>query len=180
MTDIEASISFPARIVVTGDTHFRNTSVTIPPKLEHELRSATLSIHTGDFCTFESKQVLERFGPILAVRGNNEDSELNRTLPDRVRISIGEQVLLLTHGHRETGRSARDAVFRTYAGKFDLVIFGHSHQPLWEEDSGTWFLNPGSPTQKRREPAFSFAVIDIDSDGHFDVQHVYFETKNEQ
>jgi uncharacterized protein len=175
--EVEVSLTLPSRIVVTGDTHFRRAGVQLPRQLRDELMVANLIIHTGDFCTLESKRAFESFGELLAVRGNNEDPDVESSLPDRLRAPFGERTMIVTHGHCEIGRSAKDAVRRAYAGKADLVIFGHSHQPCWEEVDGTWFLNPGSPTQRRREPQFAFAVLEIAPDGKFDARHVYFEKR---
>jgi uncharacterized protein len=178
VNEIETTLKLPLRIVVTGDTHFRRSGVQLPHRLRDTLSTADLIIHTGDFCSHESLRMFESFGPFLAVRGNNEEPDLDLLLPDRIRASYTQGTLIVTHGHREIGRSAKDAVQRTYAGGADIVIFGHSHQPCWEEVDGSWFLNPGSPTQRRREPCFSFAILQIAADGAFEAEHVYFEKRN--
>jgi uncharacterized protein len=173
--DQEVTLNAPVRMLVTGDSHFRSGPVCLPVTLKQRLSLADIVVHTGDFCTVASLTAFESYGDVLGVRGNNEDSRLNSELPDRFQVKIGPLAMLVTHGHLERGRSARDAVHRQYSGDFDIVVFGHSHQPVWEEVNGTWFLNPGSATAKRREPRFSFAMIEFTADSTFEVSFVYFD-----
>ncbi len=165
----------PVRIVVTGDTHFSPRRNSLPDVLTEAMTASDLTIHCGDFCTRACQSMFEAHGPVLAVSGNNDEAELADVLPNRLRIEAGDVRLIVTHGHRERGSSARHAVQRSYVGQADIVIFGHSHQPIWEEVDDTWFLNPGSPTMKRREPRFSFATLEIDRDGAFNAFFTYFD-----
>jgi predicted phosphodiesterase len=42
------------------------------------------------------------------------------------------------------------------------VVFGHSHAPVDEVGlDGQRLFNPGSPTQRRRQPHPSFGVLDL-------------------
>lgn len=138
------------------------------------MQDADLTIHTGDFCSNDVLALFEAHGPVLAARGNNDDPDLQAAIPEKLELRAIETRFLVTHGHRESGSSAKVAVQRAYAGRVNLVIFGHSHRPCWEEVEGTWFLNPGSPTMKRREPQFSFATLDVNQDGTFNVLFTYF------
>lgn len=167
--------TLPLRLVVTGDTHFRSGNARIPEILVEQIGSADAIIHTGDFCNSDGYRSFADLGELIAVRGNNEASDLSSLLPPQVSLDAGSYSICVTHGHLERGRSAKDAVVRAYAGRHDIVIFGHSHQPYWEEVQGTWFLNPGSPTMKRREPQFSFAVLEIPEDDPFRVSFFYFD-----
>ncbi len=42
-----------------------------------------------------------------------------------------------------------------------LVIFGHSHIPLDHEEDGQRIFNPGSPTDRRRQPRGTMGLLDI-------------------
>ena len=165
----------PARLLVTGDTHLGARRNWLPAELDFALSTAELIVHTGDFSTLDAYQLFQGYGELVAVAGNNDDPQFAATLPDRVTLEAGGRTIAIVHGHLERGPSAKAAVVREFAGRVDLVIFGHSHQPEWEEVQGTWFLNPGSPTMKRRAPHFSFATIEIDRDGEFAARHVYFD-----
>jgi uncharacterized protein len=159
----QRSIGTPERVLVTGDTHLTPGRDVLPGSLLEAADRCDLTVHTGDVCTVEALQRLKALGPVLAVCGNNEAPALGSQLPDAVEFHFGEFRCLVTHGHLEPGSGASGSVRRAYAGKYDLVIYGHSHMPEWKEDSGTWFLNPGSPTQRRRAPVKTFAELRIDS-----------------
>jgi uncharacterized protein len=173
--DRSVVLDLPLRILVTGDTHLGARRTWLPDPLLQCASAADMIVHTGDFCTRAAKELFEWHGPVLAVRGNNDDAALMTALPDRLFVTAGERRVLITHGHLERGTSARNAVQKTYGGELDLVIYGHSHQPCWEEVRGSWFLNPGSPTMRRREPRFSFAVLEFDRTGEFSVSITHFD-----
>jgi uncharacterized protein len=176
MTSLEqfATVPTPFRAMVTGDTHTRNERPALPEELLRAIRSSDLTIHTGDFCGAPALRVFAAPGPLFAVAGNNDEPELQDRLPLLVRLQAGNRSILLTHGHLERGSGAKRAVIAAYAGIEDIVIFGHSHQPCWEEVDGTWFLNPGSPTMKRREPEYSFAMLEIDDEENARVSFTTF------
>ncbi|TVR72513.1 MAG: metallophosphoesterase [Sphaerobacteraceae bacterium] len=165
----QRSIDLPCRILVTGDTHLTGGRTELPDALVSAAARSDLTIHTGDLCTVAAHDLFEAHGPILAVRGNNEELKLDERLPDAIELRFGDRRGIITHGHLEAGSSASNSVRRAYAARFDMVIYGHSHMPEWEEVDGTWFLNPGSPTQRRRAPSRSFAELTIDSSGAVEV-----------
>jgi hypothetical protein len=68
---------------------------------------------------------------------------------------------VLIHGHQ--GRTAR-TVARTFAGKVDCVVYGHSHIPMIEEAAGTTMFNPGSPTDRRWRPHFGIGLIHVSAE----------------
>jgi uncharacterized protein len=174
MVEEPVHLDVPSRALVTGDTHVRSGRPVLPQQLLSELEKTDLIIHTGDFCDLQTYRQLAMHCPVFAVAGNNEDMDLAAELPERCRICLGSRGVLVTHGHQERGSSAKKAVQSAYAGNEDLVIFGHSHQPCWEEVDGTWFLNPGSPTMRRREPEFSFAVLEVDTSHCLNVSFMTF------
>ncbi|HKG18673.1 MAG TPA: metallophosphoesterase family protein, partial [Candidatus Limnocylindrales bacterium] len=71
----------------------------------------------------------------------------------------------LTHGDLGTGGTTPQRAAATFApDEVDIVLFGHSHIPLVQRlADGRWLMNPGSPTDKRRQPRYSWGVIDIES-----------------
>jgi putative phosphoesterase len=79
-------------------------------------------------------------------------------------VEIGGVRIGLTHGHLGRGRTTPERARSLFASEpVDVVVFGHSHQPVWVPRSslGPAMLNPGSPTDRRREPAWSFGVLEI-------------------
>lgn len=167
-------MSLPLRIAVIGDTHLGRRRDWLPVELLDGLSSSDLILHTGDISTREALELFQAIKPVHAVRGNN-DVELADELPASLTFMAGDTKIVLTHGHLEPGPTAKESVIRAYAGKADLVIFGHSHRTFDEEVNGTRFLNPGSPTMKRWEPQFSYALLDFESNGAFQRRIVYFD-----
>jgi uncharacterized protein len=165
----------PARFLVTGDTHRDVRRTRLPREVLEAARSVEYIIHTGDFCDRETFETFSSLAPTLAVAGNNDHPELATDLPQFLTVTIGGLRIVVTHGWFERGPSARAAVHNAYAGRSDIVVYGHSHRPEWELQGETWFLNPGSPTMKRREPRHSFANLFVTSSGAFDAEIVYFD-----
>jgi putative phosphoesterase len=103
---------------------------------------------------------LAGYAPTHAVRGNLDPPESG--LPETLELELaGVRVALIHDSGRKDGRHRRMA--RRFP-EARVVVFGHSHIPLLEDGSGLMLLNPGSPTDKRRQPDYTFAELEI-SDG---------------
>ena len=109
-------------------------------------------MHAGDWVSASVLDELEVLGPVLGVWGNNDGDDLRSRLPEVARAEIdGVRVAVVHETGAATGRERRmDAAFPDA----DLLVFGHSHIP-WDTvtPGGLRLLNPGSPTDRRRQPA---------------------------
>jgi putative phosphoesterase len=162
MTETRVSVEAPALLGVLADTH-------ITPNgrwrgFEHVLdllRRARVDriLHAGDVGDPEVLDDLKDIAAVIAVRGNADPRELIEALPDRVRIAVGDRVLLLMHGHR--GKTARSAAKAAAEPGVDLIVFGHSHKPLIEQEGETILFNPGSPTERRWNPHFGLGLVRV-------------------
>jgi putative phosphoesterase len=153
------------RVVLVGDTHLPRFGRRLPRPLEDGLRDADLILHVGDITEPFVLDLLSEYAPTHAVAGNNDSVELLERLGTSRIVEVEDLRLGMTHGHLGPGRTTPERAFRTFAGAdppVDAVCFGHSHQPLVERRAGIWLLNPGSPTDRRRQPTFSFLRLDID------------------
>ena len=101
---------------------------------------------------------LEAIGPpVAAVRGNVDDAELWRTLPEERLVEIGgARIAMLHDAGQAAGRLER--MRRRFGDRADALVFGHSHLPLHEGDEHFQIFNPGSPTDRRRAPAHTMGV----------------------
>lgn len=156
-------------IGVVSDTHLPRFGRQLPPPLVAGLRAARVSLilHAGDHTSATVVEELQEIAPVIAVAGNNDPPELAARLGDRRLVEIDGSRIGLTHGHLGRGRTtAERAVSGFVADGVDVVVFGHSHQPLWTPpaDGRPGLLNPGSPTDRRREPACSYALLEIAPD----------------
>ncbi|MEA2828442.1 MAG: uncharacterized protein QOG43_2881, partial [Actinomycetota bacterium] len=103
---------------------------------------------------------LSRFAPVHAVLGNN-DIELAGVLPHALELDLDGVKVAMVH---DSGASAsRARRLRRMFPDADVVVFGHSHIPLLEPGlDDQLLLNPGSPTERRRQPVHTLATFDID------------------
>lgn len=100
---------------------------------------------------------LERFAPVTAVQGNMDDGDLRRRLPMRTSAELeGIRIGLVHDGGPAHGRHER---LRELFPDCDVIAYGHSHMPEARRDAEGWIVNPGSPTERRRAPEHTMAVI---------------------
>ncbi len=138
---------------VISDTHTRP----LPEICIERLREVDLILHAGDFADVESLGAIEAIGPPLrAVHGNIDSAAVVRRLPRELLVDAGGVTVALLH---DAGPSARRlARMRKRFPKADAVVFGHSHIPLHEEEDGFQIFNPGSPTDRRRQPMHTMGI----------------------
>jgi len=146
------------KIGVVSDTH----SLALPRQLTEDLKKVDLIIHAGDFCSLKDVEAFRKIKELKAVFGNMDDGEVRKKFPES-QIIVCEGVRIgLTHGHGAP-KQVMDAAKDTFKDEeVDIVIFGHSHQPLNKKEGDVLFFNPGSPNDNVNAPYFSYGVIEID------------------
>jgi uncharacterized protein len=149
------------KVVVLADTHAPRRWRSCPPRVAAHLRGADLILHAGDVCTADLLDELAAYAPVHAVRGNNDDPDVAAWgAPGILELDVGGVRLAMIH---DSGpRSGRPARLRGRFPDADLVIFGHSHIPVDHTANGQRIFNPGSPTDRRRQPHGTIGVLDID------------------
>lgn len=121
------------------------------------LREADLILHTGDVTAREALVELEAFGPVRAVHGNVDEPALRDLLPERLVVEAeGLRIGLVHDAGGSVGRHGR---LRSLFPDCDVVAHGHTHSPEVALADGKWVLNPGSPTERRRAPAWTMIVL---------------------
>jgi putative phosphoesterase len=153
-------------LAVISDTHLPRGSRSLPEECVARLRAADLILHAGDFITAGVLSDLRALGPrVEGVQGNVDDYELRAQLPTaRLVVADGARIAMLHDAGPADGRLAR---LRSRFPDTDAVVFGHSHIPLHERDEATGFqiFNPGSPTDRRRQPSHTMGEARIGEDG---------------
>ena len=153
-------------IAVISDTHLPRGNRTLPPACVEHLRAADLILHAGDFVTADVLAHLRTIGPpVEAVHGNVDDEVLRRMLPSARMVKVaGARIAMLHNAGAADGRLAR--MQRRFPDAH-AVVFGHSHIPLHERDRATGFqiFNPGSPTDRRRQPTHTMGEASVSEDG---------------
>ena len=131
----------------------------MPTQVAAHLRGADLILHAGDVCTADVLDELAAYAPVHAVRGNNDGPDVAAWgAPDTLDLDLGLRVAMIHDSGPATGRPAR---LRRRFPAADLVIFGHSHIPLDHTEHGQRIFNPGSPTDRRRQPQGTLGLLDV-------------------
>jgi hypothetical protein len=115
-------------------------------------------LHVGDFTAASVLQDLRKLAPVEAVHGNMDEPDLRELLPERAVVEVaGLEIGLVHDAGPAQGRHER------LVGWFpacDLIAYGHSHRPERVQVGEAWIVNPGSPTERRRAPARTMAVLE--------------------
>ena len=156
------------QVVLMSDTHVPGRARDLPADLWDAVERADLVIHAGDWVDVALLDALEAASTrLLACWGNNDGGALRARLPEVARATVdGVRIAVVHETGPATGRERRCAA--AYPD-VDLLCFGHSHIP-WDTtaDTGLRLLNPGSPTDRRRQPhgtyvTFTLAAGEIDA-----------------
>ncbi|MGH3153692.1 MAG: metallophosphoesterase family protein [Streptosporangiaceae bacterium] len=148
------------RVIVLSDTHAPRRWRSCPPRVAEQLRGADLILHAGDVCIAPVLAELAQYAPVTAVLGNNDGRDVaDWGAAETAALTLdGLRVAMLHDSGPAAGRLAR---MRRRFRAADLVVFGHSHIPLDESGYGLRIFNPGSPTDRRRQPHGTLGVLRI-------------------
>jgi hypothetical protein len=150
------------RLAIISDTHLPRGARALPAGCVARLRAADVIVHAGDFVVRSVLDEIEALGPpVVAVHGNQDDGELRELLPAERTIEAGGARIGLIHDAGPArGRLER---MRRRFPDCDAVMFGHSHIPLHEQaPDGFQIFNPGSPTDRRRQPEHTMGLAAVD------------------
>ncbi len=148
------------RVVVLSDTHAPRRWKYCPPRVAACLRGADLILHAGDVCTASVLDELAQYAPVTAVIGNNDGPDVAAWgATETAGLAVqGLRIAMLHDSGPAPGRLAR---MRARFAEADLVVFGHSHIPVNIADDGFRIFNPGSPTDRRRQPHGTLGVLRV-------------------
>ncbi len=149
------------RLLLLADTHLPVRARDLPREVWAQVEAADLVVHAGDWVSVDLLDRLEqRSQRLLACWGNNDGPELRARLPEVARATLeGVRVAVV---HETGGRDGREARADRAHPDTDLLVFGHSHIP-WDTTTpgGLRLLNPGSPTDRRRQPTCTFMTVGL-------------------
>jgi uncharacterized protein len=149
------------RLLLLADTHIPNRARDLPGPVWDEVLRADVVIHAGDWVEVDVLDALEaKASRLVACRGNNDGPALRSRLPERADVTLEGLRFSVVH---ETGAaSGREARMSQCYPDTDVLVFGHSHIP-WDTTtaSGLRLLNPGSPTDRRRQPFCTYMTAAV-------------------
>jgi len=163
------------RLLLLADTHLPKRARALSPDVWDAVESADLVVHAGDWVDIALLDELQaRAARLLAVWGNNDGDRLRARLPEVARETVdGIRIAVVHETGPATGREARcEAAYPDT----DLLVFGHSHIP-WDTvtPNGLRLLNPGSPTDRRRQPVCTMMTAVADAGELRDVTTIAVE-----
>jgi len=152
------------RLLLIADTHVPRRARDLPDAVWSEVERADVVVHAGDWTELALLDRLEarlRAGQrLVGVVGNNDGPELQARLPEVARVDLDGLRLAVVH---ETGAATgRERRCDQQFPDTDVLVFGHSHIP-WDTttDQGMRLLNPGSPTDRRRQPDHTYLTASV-------------------
>ena len=158
------------RLLLIADTHVPKRARELPEQVWDEVHRADVVVHAGDWVDVALLDELEqRSRRLVGVYGNNDHGELRQRLPEVAHVEVGGVRLAVVH---ETGPAkGREQRCAAEYGDPDVLVFGHSHIP-WDTtaDTGLRLLNPGSPTDRRRQPHCTYMTAVAEAGGLRDVE----------
>lgn len=152
------------RLLLIADTHVPTRARDLPAQLWAQVDEADVVVHAGDWVTIDLLDELEhRAARLIACWGNNDGPALRARLPERADATLAGVRFTVVH---ETGAAAgREARMSRLYPDTQVLVFGHSHIP-WDTTThtGLRLLNPGSPTDRRRQPFCSYMTARLDGE----------------
>jgi len=150
------------RLLLLADTHVPRRARDLPAEVWRAVEEADVVVHAGDWVDVGLLDELEaRATRLVACWGNNDHGELRERLPEVARLEVDGVRLGVVH---ETGQAkGREERMQATYDDLDVLVFGHSHIP-WDTvaPSGLRLLNPGSPTDRRRQPHCTYMTATIE------------------
>ena len=164
-----------------SDTHLPRFGRALPRALVDgfEARGVDHVLHAGDWTDPMAVALLEALVPVDGVAGNNDGPELHERFGTHATLQLDGARIGLTHGHLGAGRTTPERAAGAFEGRpLDAIVFGHSHIPLVQRiAAGTWLANPGSPTDKRRQPDYTWGVMTIEHGAVSEIEIMRFRER---
>lgn len=157
------------KLLLIADTHLPKRARDLPAEVWSAVDDADVVIHAGDWVNLAAfEQLSQRSRRLVACWGNNDGEELRALMPERADVVLGGVRFSVVH---ETGAATgRERRMAAAYPETDVLVFGHSHIP-WDTvaDNGLRLLNPGSPTDRRRQPFCTYMTATAEGGALTDV-----------
>lgn len=154
-----STINEPLRVALVSDTHNL-----VRPELLAFVAGCDAIVHAGDICEQAVLDTLSAVAPLTVVRGNNDQGAWAEALPLLTTLEVGGVRLAVVH-------ELRDLRIDLAAQRVAVVVSGHSHKPARETREGVIYVNPGSAGPRRFKLPISAAMLTIQPNGEFDIEH---------
>ncbi|MDV8020414.1 metallophosphoesterase [Rhodococcus sp. IEGM 1330] len=158
------------KLLLIADTHIPQRARDLPAEVWSAVYDADVVIHAGDWVNQAAfEELSQRSRRLVACWGNNDGEELRALMPERADVELGGVRFTVIH---ETGAATgRERRMAAAYPETEVLVFGHSHIP-WDTvaDNGLRLLNPGSPTDRRRQPFCTYMTVTAEDGALTDVK----------
>ncbi|WP_192701830.1 metallophosphoesterase family protein [Paenibacillus sp. OAS669] len=151
------------RIGVISDMHMFRRAKQLPQALLEGLHGVDLILHAGDWVDPGVVRLFEAIAPTDGVAGNNDGADIIERFGRQKVLNLSGWRIGLVHGDGGRKSTLEQAIDAFRDMRVDVILFGHSHIPYQGMHDGTLLLNPGSPTDKRRQPQYSYGIMELGS-----------------
>jgi len=150
------------RVLVVSDTHVPVLARKLPDQLLEEAQACSAILHAGDLVSSGVLDQFTRLVPTYSVHGNQDSPNVRARLPSRRTVTLGKWTIGIVHGHEGTGMYTEDRAFNAFASqRVDVIVFGHSHQPMNMKRDGILLFNPGSAVAGRGGQGNTYGVLEL-------------------
>ncbi len=152
-------------IGLVSDTHLPRFGRALPHALEAGLRGANVTriLHMGDMTDPIAIGLFEAIAPLDAVAGNNDPEKIWKRYGRKKVVTIDDVRIGMVHGDVGRARTTHDNAIAAFADEpVNVILYGHSHRPFVDKRDAVIVANPGSPTDKRLMPMFSYGLLRLD------------------
>lgn len=164
------------KIAVIADTHMPKRAKKLPQSLVNGIHDADIIIHAGDWTTMEVYRELSLIAPVLGVSGNVDTPEVKDKVGEKLIIDKQGYKIGVVHGHFGKKKTTPERALEAFKGEaLDLILFGHSHIPYKQYYGDILLFNPGSPTDKRKQPQYSYGILELGET--LEISHHFYSTK---
>lgn len=152
------------KLLLLSDTHFTD-GLAFPDLILDHIDACDMIIHAGDFTSLDTYEELQVYRPVIAARGNMDGPHLAGLLPEINEVEIYGNRIGVIHGWGSPDGIVERIYPKVARGRYDLVVYGHSHMADISSMGGILFVNPGSPTSSRLSRYESFGILTITEEG---------------
>lgn len=158
----DTHLTKPTGIVETVKHAIRNkrTLDDLRTIVQQHFHDVELIIHAGDFVEMAVFELLQEFAPVEAVHGNMDRIDIQQAFPTKKIIERQGVRIGITHGDGAP-QKILERVKQYFPEQVDVLVFGHSHQPVNQVRDGILFFNPGSPTDRIFAPYNSIGILEL-------------------
>lgn len=159
------------KIMVVSDTHGFIDNFRLAKRKEGKV---DVVVHCGDIEGDEGELQEIADCPVYMVGGNND---FFSGLPRELEFTLGGRKVFLTHGHQYYVSTSGQVITREAMERgATIVMYGHTHRPVVEQQKNVLVLNPGSltyPRQNGRKPSYIMLIIEEDKTARATIRYLF-------